>query len=110
MNLITIRYSSDPQRAQDFYTALGLTLNGSTSTDVWRDLRAKVGSVVIHPEFDNSPDWEFSLESTEPLENVQKRLADCHFEIGTIHSEEYGRYLMVDDPDGATIRINEIAS
>lgn len=73
-------------------------------------MRAEIGSVVIHPKYDDSPEWEFSLETTETLECVQNRLTESGFEAGTLDSEDYGRYLLISDPDGATIRINEIVA
>lgn len=108
MKILTIRYSSDLSRAEKFYELLGLKLNADTSSPVWRDMQAGAGSVAIHPKTDDSPEFEFSLETAEKLEEVQARLVSGGFEPGVIDAEEHGRYLLIVDPDGIQLRINEI--
>lgn len=109
LNLIAIRYSDNAVETQRFYEVLGFSLHEPTSSEVWREMRGEIGSVVIHPRSGDSPDWEISFETVEALESIQKRLSDCQFDAGSIHSEEYGRFLLVEDPDGARIRINQLS-
>ncbi|KAA8719890.1 VOC family protein [Corynebacterium spheniscorum] len=78
---------------------------------VWRELEAAGGSFALHPqqEGENSPAFELSFETTDSLESFQEKVQAAGFQPGTIHSEDYGRHLILTDPEGLQLRINEIA-
>lgn len=111
MKLLSIRYCGDLPLAEKFYSALGLTLNEQTSSPVWRELEAAGGSFALHPkqEGENSPAFELSFETSDSLESLQEKVQAAGFDSGSIHSEDYGRHLILTDPEGLQIRINEIA-
>ena len=45
--------------------------------------------------------------AAEPLEKVAARLAAAGFPAGPIMDENFGRSMVVHDPDGAAVQINE---
>ena len=101
-------FVSDMDRAVDFYTkVLGLKLR-MRAENHWAEVEAGSDLVIgLHPA---SPSAEppgtpgaihIGLNVTEPLEEVQKRLAKHGVSfVGDIVSDEPGRFARFNDPDG----------
>lgn len=109
MKILAIRYSIDTTQMRRFYSTLGLSFNEETASDDWSEMHGSGGYVAVHSRrTDNLPrhDVELSLEADEPLEEIQKRLIDAGFNSGEIVSEDFGRSLHIEDPEGMFLQIN----
>ena len=112
MKLMPIVYVTDMGRALDFYTALGLTANHKDRAGMWSELRTGDALLGLH-KTDSIPDQqvgqvELALVSEEPLETVVTRFKAAGLTLeGEITDEAFGRSIMVRDPDGLLIQINE---
>lgn len=112
MRILAVRYSRNIEALERFYETLGLVINDQKSSQVWREMEADDGSVALHPAHPDSKDnlrVELSFETSRKLEDIQGDLEKMGFKPGEIGSEEYGRHLSVEDPDGVLLRINEAA-
>ena len=101
-------YVTDMDRAVDFYTnTLGLVLLGRYG-DEWASVDAGNGFMLgLHPVSESAPrpgtsgSISVGLNVTEPLEEVQKRLAQHGVSfMGDIVSDGPGRFARFNDPDG----------
>lgn len=109
MKILAIRYSADTAQMRRFYAALGLALNEETASEGWSEMHGSGGYVAVHSRYSEtlpSHHVELSLEAEEPLEDVQKRLADAGFDTGEIVAEDFGRSLRIEDPEGMRLQIN----
>jgi catechol 2,3-dioxygenase-like lactoylglutathione lyase family enzyme len=111
MILMTIVYVTSMQRSQPFYERLGFTpINAS---EWWTELRAGDGAVLALHTVDESElgaagRIELALVATERLELVQLRLEAVGILVPEgIVTEPFGRSMVVSDPDGLRIQINE---
>ncbi len=107
--LMPILYPCDMEQALDFYRALGLPIHRHGKN--WSEVL--VGSTTLGLQICSDPyargeKIHMALVSSRPLEDVREQLNAKGFVIDTdIADEGYGRSLMVHDPSGATILINE---
>lgn len=109
LKILAIRYSFDTAQMRRFYTALGLTLNEDTASEAWSEMHGSGGYVAVHSRHSETLPThhvELSLEADEPLEDVQKRLANAGFDAGKIVLEDFGRSLRIEDSEGMPLQIN----
>lgn len=108
MQLMPILYPSNMVDALHFYRALGLT--PTKQGNLWSELEvgdARLGLQSADP-FVRGEKIQLVLVSRKPLEEVIKQLSDSGITIKTkISDEAYGRSLLLHDPDGNPIMINE---
>ncbi len=106
--LLALIYPTVMSDALRFYRALGLkpTKQGT----LWSELEvgdARLGLQVADP-FARGEKVHLSLVSPIPLEEIIKHLTDQGIIVNNeITDEAYGRSLMLRDPDGLAIMINE---
>lgn len=108
---VPVRFTDDPAAAARFLEALGLERAVSSDGGGWIELRAGGGGVALHATATSegghrSGALELSFESDGPLEPVADRLRGAGFEP-EILDEAWGRQLVVVDPDGVTVTVNQ---
>jgi len=95
-----------------FYSALGLAGGDGSRSGNWLELESLGGSLGLHivreSHGDGAREVELSFVSGEPLGTVAARLAAAGFEAGPIMDENFGRSMVIHDPDGAAVQINEL--
>jgi catechol 2,3-dioxygenase-like lactoylglutathione lyase family enzyme len=101
--LMPIVYVRDMDESLSFYERLGFTV--TTRGSVWSELAAGDGATLaLHgAPADDAGRVELALVSEEPLERVAE-LVPPHRGIA---DETFGRSLLVRDPNGLTIQVNE---
>lgn len=109
MRLQPIVYTTDTAAAAAWYgTVLGI--EPSYQSDVWTSFDANGATLGIH-RVETVPPLgrvELSLVTAEPLEAVELRLADHGIEPARgIADEAFGRSLLLEDPDGTPVQVNE---
>ncbi len=112
MLVIPIVYVMDVPASVKFYSALGFIERRRSRSDNWVELAAEGGRLALHRSTDpNRPTdgrVELSLESIEPLEQLREALVNAGVATaGPVMDEAFGRSLVVTDPDGLKIQINE---
>jgi catechol 2,3-dioxygenase-like lactoylglutathione lyase family enzyme len=113
MKLMPIVYVADMDRAVDFYSRLGLALH--SQSPMWSELGLGDAVLALHG-IDTLPERrtgqiELALVAEEPLEAVAARLRTASIPlVREISDEAFGRSIMVRDPDGLLIQINEHVS
>lgn len=112
MVVMSIVYVTDVQASVNFYSALGFTELRRSRSDNWVELAGEGGMLALHRSTGGSRPTngrvELSLATTEPLERVRDTLVDTGVaSVGPIMDEAFGRSLIVTDPDGLEIQINE---
>jgi catechol 2,3-dioxygenase-like lactoylglutathione lyase family enzyme len=107
MILMPIVFVSEMERSLDFYESLGFERR--SSSPMWSELKAGDGAVLALHHAESLPDpsqrVELALVSEEALERVQERLQSAL--ARPIADEAFGRSLVVRDPDGLEIQVNE---
>jgi hypothetical protein len=108
MRVVPIRYSADVGAAVRFYHALGLDIGPMSRPGAWAELPAASGMLAVH-EADGTAvgACELAFEADEPLETITERLRAAGFEPDAIVDENYGRSVLVRDPDGVWVQVNE---
>ena len=102
MILMPIVYVTDMERSIEFYSSLGLAVQHRG--EQWTELRAGDGAVLalhLAPE----SGIELALTSREPLETVAA--AQAAFVARRVADEAFGHSLILRDPDGLTLQVNE---
>lgn len=109
MKLLAVRYCTNLEQAELFYTALELHLDEIASSPVWRQMDSSGGVFALHPKecAESTASFEVCFETEQKLETIQQKVADAGFNPGHIVVEEYGRHLLLVDPEGFQVRINE---
>jgi len=111
MKVMPIRYVADVAAAARFYTALGLAGGDGSRSGNWQELGASAGALGLHVTRESQGDQpgliELAFVAGEPLEKVAARLAEAGFPSAPIVDENFGRSMLVRDPDGVSIQINE---
>ena len=112
MKLMPIVYVSDVERALTFYKLLGLQATANAPSPMWAELRLGDATLGIHRDDALSSDQpnrvSLNFVSTAPLELLVERLrAKGITPAREIADEAFGRSLVVRDPDGLLIQINE---
>ncbi len=109
MRIQTIVYVADMDRAVDWYSKV---LGGEPLThgSHWSSFRVGDASLALHwSEKEESPGRvELSLVTQEPLEQLVRRLEALGVEPARgIADETFGRSIVLRDPSGATVQVNE---
>ena len=104
MQLQPIVYVTDMGRAINWYTTLVGTEPAMTS-DFWTSYPVAGGNLALHLTDDPPTPGgvELSLVTHETLETVMERVTA----IDGITEQPFGRSIVVVDPDGTKIQINE---
>ena len=112
MVVMPIVYVTDIEASVRFYSALGFTERRRSRSDNWVELAGAGGLLALHRSTGEARPTngrvELSLATTEPLERFRDTLVDTGTaSVGPIMDEAFGRSLVVTDPDGLEIQINE---
>ena len=112
MRLQPIVYTTDTTRSVDWYSKV-LGVEPAYSSEAWTSIPAGDASLGIHHAEKRPPAsyLAISLVSNERLEDVVARLAEVgiHPEAA-IAQQPFGRSVLLRDPDGAPVQINEHAN
>jgi catechol 2,3-dioxygenase-like lactoylglutathione lyase family enzyme len=107
MIMMPIVYVSEMERSLEFYESLGF--EPQTRGGTWSELAAGERAVLALHQAGSLPDQsrriELALVAEEPLERVMERFADAL--ARPIADEAFGRSLIIRDPDGLEIQVNE---
>lgn len=112
MRLMPIVYVTEMARAIEFYTALGLSIGPKGRSGMWTELTCGDATLALHFA-DKLPEKpvgrvELALVSQQPLETIVDMLRQNDITLyRDITDEAFGRSIMVRDPDGLIIQINE---
>ncbi|MEJ3742540.1 VOC family protein [Actinomycetes bacterium KLBMP 9797] len=119
---LPVVYVSDMERAIRFYACLGLSERVRSRSNGWVELAAGDGHIALHvsaepprPAQPTDPDEPvpagrvtLSFISRQPLEDLVRCLAkEGYRPWRDIVDEAFGRSLVVADPDGLLIQVNE---
>lgn len=107
MKVLPIRYCADIEASRRFYLALGLELGAATRPGGWVELPATAGDLALHRAQGDAGRCELAFEAEEPLEDVADRLRAAGYAPGPILDESFGRSMVVRDPDGVPVQVNE---
>jgi Glyoxalase/Bleomycin resistance protein/Dioxygenase superfamily len=114
LTLMTIVYVRNPDSVLPFYQALGMKPIAIDRRREWLELQLGDAVLGLHQserpssQFVRNRSVELSLISHEPLEVFLERLAAAGFKTDQpILDETFGRYVMIEAPDGFLIQVNE---
>jgi len=114
LTLMTIVYVRNPDAVLPFYQALGMKPVAIDRRREWLELQLGDAVLGLHQserpssQFVRSRRVELSLISHEPLEVFLEHLAAAGFKTDQpILDETFGRYVMIEAPDGFLIQVNE---
>ena len=102
MILMPIVYVTDMDSSLDFYASLGFEV--SRRGTHWSELRAGGGAVLALHLAEESG-LELALMATDPLEDVVAAHPDAVDR--PIADEQFGRSVVLRDPDGLALQVNE---
>ena len=109
MKLQPIVYTTNTDNAVEWYGNV-LGLKPAYQSDMWTSFDVGDAMLAIH-RVDDLPERgrvELSFVTAEPLEMVELRLADHGIEPARgIADEAFGRSLLLEDPDGTPVQVNE---
>ena len=109
MTPMPIIYVTDMSRSLQFYQALGLTLHHQGS--VWSELRQGSSILALHlttTQPSGPQQVGLAFVAHQPLEAIVAQLAKAGITPPSeIADEAFGRSLLLYDPDGLAIQINE---
>lgn len=109
MRLQPIVYTTSMDRVVDWYAAV-LGCNPVHRSDVWTSFSADGATLALHrvEELPEGSRVELSLVATESLEALVSRLTSSGIAIERgIQEETFGRSLLLRDPEGLAIQVNE---
>jgi catechol 2,3-dioxygenase-like lactoylglutathione lyase family enzyme len=112
MKLMPIVYITDMDTAIEFYTALGMNVGNKGRSNMWTELEMGDFLLALH-HIDPLPAnqigrVELAMVAEMPLEDVVNRLKENGIVLERdITDEAFGRSILVRDPDGLPIQINE---
>ena len=109
MRLQPIIYTGNMEAAVDWYGAV-LDTEPTYRSDVWTSFDVEGAALGVHrvETLSERGRVELSLVATEPLEAILKRLNDGGIEVQRgIADEAFGRSLLLQDPDGTPVQVNE---
>jgi catechol 2,3-dioxygenase-like lactoylglutathione lyase family enzyme len=100
-----IVYVRDMDESISFYERLGFDVDMQSRSQSWTELKAGDGAVLaLHAaEGDAAGRVELSMVAEQPLE----RLAEVAPLARGIADEAFGRSVILQDPDGLRIQVNE---
>jgi hypothetical protein len=109
MRLMPILYPCDMDKSVEFYRALGLPVRRHGKT--WSEIgvgNATLGLQICSNIESRGENIQLVLVSLRPLEDVRDALLDAGLDPDIeIADEAYGRSLLIHDPEGFPILINE---
>jgi len=114
MRVRPVRFTDDVAAMRRFLEALGLRPRIASDNGGWVDFLTKEsGGAALHEAATatsgyNAGETSLSFESEEPLEAVRDRLHAAGFADAHIIDEAYGRTLVVTDPDGVRVSVDEV--
>jgi catechol 2,3-dioxygenase-like lactoylglutathione lyase family enzyme len=107
MILMPIVFVTDMERSIAFYESLGFA--PQSRSPMWTELTAGERAILAlhHAEAPPEPSErvQLGLVSEEPLEHVEERFGNAL--ARPIADEAFGRSLILRDPDGLEIQVNE---
>jgi len=109
MRLQPIVYTDDMDRATDWYTAV-LGAEPAHRSAMWTSFDVAGGHLALHhaAEVPAGSAMTLSLVSDQPLEAVVQRLGAAGIALARgIQDETFGRSIVVEDPGGMLIQVNE---
>jgi predicted lactoylglutathione lyase len=113
MKLMPIVYVTGMNRSIAFYEALGLKVSARQRNDYWTELSLGDAILALHKDHD-LPDphqhqrMMLTFVTHEPLEQLVERLDRAGVRPARgIADEAFGRSLLLHDPDGLPVQINE---
>ena len=100
-----IVYVRDMDESVAFYERLGFEVDTRSRSQMWTELKAGDGAVLaLHSAQGDEPGRvELSLVADERLE----RIAEIASPARGIADEAFGRSLVLEDPNGLRIQVNE---
>ena len=110
MRPLTIVYVTDMDRSLGWYRSLLPDAELVSSSPFWSELAADGGTLALHSTSSIEPGNQvgLSLVADQPLEAVGDQLATAGIDVARgIQDEPFGRSMVVEDPDGLRIQINE---
>ncbi len=114
LTLMTIVYVRNTDVVMPFYQALGMKPIAIERGREWIELQLGDAVLGLHQsdqpssQFSRNRSVELSLNSHESLETFLERLAAAGFTTDhPILDETFGRYVMIEAPDGFLIQVNE---
>ena len=114
LTLMSIVYVRNTDAVMPFYQALGMKPTAIDRRREWIELQLGDAVLGLHQSdrpsclYARSHSTELSLNSHEPLETFLERLAAAGFTTDhPILDETFGRYVMIEAPDGFLIQVNE---
>ncbi len=109
MKLQPIIYTGNTEAAVEWYGHV-IGSKPTIESDMWTAFDVGGATLGVH-SVENSPQRgrvELSLVTAEPLEAVVLRLADHGIQPARgIADETFGRSIVLEDPDGTPVQINE---
>mgnify|MGYP001412080747 CR=1 FL=1 len=112
MKLMPIVYVTNMDKAIEFYSALGLQIGVQGRSAYWTEMVMGDGVLALH-FIDQLPKKqigrvELAMVAERPLENIVDDLKQNGLTLEReITDEAFGRSILVRDPDGLPIQINE---
>lgn len=111
MKLMAIVYVTDMERSTAFYEGLLPRATLVSQSPFWTEFSVEGTAFALH-YIDELPQnglrVELALNSSDPLEEVVEGLRLGGIELAReIQDETFGRSLVIRDPDGLPIQINE---
>ena len=105
MILMPIVYVRDMDESIAFYEQLGFAVDIQSRSQGWTELKAGEGAILaLHSaETGEAGRIELSMVAEEPLE----RLAEVASPARGIADEAFGRSIVLRDPNGLQIQVNE---
>lgn len=112
MTLMTIVYVTNMEASTAFYLALGAEISVVNRTNTWSELKVGDAILALHLTKDVPAErfcgLDLSFNSTEPLETLVQSFEEAGVTLHRgVADEAFGRSVMVRDPDGLVIQINE---
>ena len=111
MKLMPIVYVTDMERSTAFYQGLLPAATLVSQSPFWTEFNVDGTTFALHyiDELPKNGLWvELALNSSDPLEEVVESLRLGGVELARdIQEETFGRSLVIRDPDGLPIQINE---
>ncbi len=113
MKLMPMVYVSNLARAIRFYEALGLGFKNRSRNGNWAELELGGAVLALHqsdtlPPADSPARVALCFEATRPLEHLVTSLSRAGYPPASpILDEAFGRSLVLQDPDGLRIQIND---
>jgi catechol 2,3-dioxygenase-like lactoylglutathione lyase family enzyme len=111
MKLMPMIYATDLDRSIGFYGKLGFELGNVQRSGGWAEMKLGDGFLALH-EAESIPRNDgpvlLTLRSEEPLPDLEARLEAGGVEIKRrVTDEAFGRSMVIHDPDGLSVQINE---